>query len=87
MGRKKLDEDTAIKYQTIRINDNKYPYLIDFLRDNDNTNHLICVLLQSSRAFIKYAERRKKGEVIGTIDGLDGYYPTEDFVIGGYFND
>ncbi|MDO9305080.1 MAG: hypothetical protein Q7T77_07095 [Sulfuricurvum sp.] len=88
MGRKKLDIDTDIKYQTIRINSRKFPYLIDFLRDNENTNSLICTLIQSSRPFINYAERRKNGERV-SIDSLNGYYVEDEsftHVIGG-FND
>ena len=84
MGRKKLDESTNIKYQTIRINSTKYPYLIDFLRDNDNTNNLICTLLQHSPPFLQYAEKRKKG---GSDAELDGYYEEDPTpVLVGFFD-
>jgi hypothetical protein len=75
MGRKKLEEDVDIKYQTIRINSRKFPYLIEFLRESENSNNLICVLLQNSTAFMKYVERRKNS------------IEDESFYIIGGFND
>jgi hypothetical protein len=75
MGRKKLSEDVDIKYQTIRINSRKFPYLIDFIRESENSNNLICVLLQNSTAFMKYVERRKNS------------IEDENFHIIGGFND
>jgi len=82
MGRKKLSEDVKISYQTIRINEDRYPYLIDFLRGNENTNSLICTLLQSSKPFIKYVERRKQN----LIDREKSYssYRREDDIPEGY---
>jgi hypothetical protein len=78
MGRKKLSEDVDIKYFTIRINGNRYPYLADFLRGNENTNNLVCTLLQSSKTFIRYMERRRNDENV---------FEEEPYFVGGYFND